>query len=141
MDLVVDASVAVKWYVDEAGSALAKRFLDDDRFTFVLPCHALGEIGNALVTYIRRGMISASQARATESAIRDDTQIIEINSLLSAAIDIAVATRQTAYDAIYVALADKIDSFVVTADRRMVDSVKSTAWESRVRHFETVPLS
>ena len=49
--LVIDASVALKWLVTEAGSAAANDLLDraaDGETLLVAPEHLLGEVGNGL---------------------------------------------------------------------------------------------
>ena len=55
--VVVDASVAVKWLVDEEFSSSAARLLDAD-FTLVAPELLFAEVSNALWAMRRRGDIT-----------------------------------------------------------------------------------
>lgn len=61
MRIVVDASVAVKWFVLEANSEHARRLLDSDA-TLVAPDLIVAEIATAMWKRQRVGDISPEQA-------------------------------------------------------------------------------
>lgn len=63
MRLVVDASVAVKWLIEEPASELADRLLDDDH-DLLAPELLLAEVLNAAWRRQRQGDIDAAQYRA-----------------------------------------------------------------------------
>ena len=47
MKFVIDANVAIKWYLDEPSSEIARRLLDGDD-DLIAPEHILAEVGQAL---------------------------------------------------------------------------------------------
>ena len=60
MTLVADASVAVKWFVPEAGSAEAERLAASE--TLHAPSLLRAEVGNVFRTLAARGDLSAADA-------------------------------------------------------------------------------
>ena len=116
MSIVVDASVALKWVLDEPGKEAADALLDEE---LIAPALWLLEAANALWKRAQRGEITAEQARArlaelfnapvTATAIEDD---------LPAAADLADALGHPVYDCLYLAAALRENTYVVTADRR-----------------------
>jgi predicted nucleic acid-binding protein len=65
---VVDASVAVKWYVREAGSESALRLLAPEAFELLAPDIFLSEVADALLRQEREGQLSAE---ALDAALAD----------------------------------------------------------------------
>ena len=61
MSLIVDASVGIKWYVDEPGTAQAVDVLARD--DLVAPDLIFAEVGNAFWKRIHRGVSNLDQAR------------------------------------------------------------------------------
>ena len=116
MNLVVDASVIVKWYVDEVDSKIAHRILLDSRFTFCAPAHAFGEVGSALAANIRRGILARSVLPEIGRRLVGSIASYPIDTLLPAAVNIALDIGSTVYDAFYIALAVELDTCVATAD-------------------------
>jgi predicted nucleic acid-binding protein len=123
--VVVDASVAVKWFVSERESsvgdawALLERHLDR-QVIIAAPFLLHIEILNAV----------RSRQRAVADLLRisdvlDGLQI-ELHSvngpLARSAITIADGHRLSLYDAAYAALALELDAELVTADRRLAGS-------------------
>ena len=68
--VVLDASVAVKWYVREQGSDQAVQLLDREDLHFVAPDLFRAEIANALLRQNRSGQLSEA---ALDSALADLT--------------------------------------------------------------------
>jgi len=64
VNLIIDASVAVKWFVEEAGRDLACDVLRDG-FDLFAPDLALVEVANALRNKVRLGLAKYEQARAS----------------------------------------------------------------------------
>ncbi|TDR95903.1 type II toxin-antitoxin system VapC family toxin [Enterovirga rhinocerotis] len=118
--LVVDASVAVKWFVQEDDSEDAVRILDsvDDLHA---PRLLKLELANALWANVGRGVIGIDQAHEgilrierTMSRWHDD------ESLILQAFDWSVSYRHPIYDFCYLSLALTLGLRVVTADRRFL---------------------
>lgn len=72
--LVVDASVALKWVVDEPGSDAATALLADlaaDAVSLAAPEQLLGEVGNGLRKRVAQGVLSADLAQAALGAVAE----------------------------------------------------------------------
>jgi len=135
MKLIVDASVVIKWYVAEIDTAAARQLYVDERFLFCVPGHAFGEIGNALATYVRRGLLPRSQIPHIGRQLNDRITSYPIERPIPPAIEIALEIGSTVYDALYVALAAELDSVVATADMRLVEAASRSSWRDRVNLF------
>ena len=117
--VVVDASVAIKWVVDEAGSDLAATLLDGR------PLHAppliLVEAANALWVMSRRGAIDrAGAADALDHLRRAPFAGLPADDLVPRALQLAQTLGHPVYDCVYLSLALVREVPVVTADRRFV---------------------
>jgi len=119
---VVDASVAVKWYLTEEHSSAAERLLADQHER-IAPELILVESANVFVKRQRRGELSASDARASLVALHDSIELRESAPLVSAALDIALVHQRSAYDGLYTALAIQEGCQLVTADRRLYNAL------------------
>ncbi len=123
--MVVDASVAVKWVLPEAGSdrAAAIRTADDD---LIAPSLACAEIGSAIWRAVLRGDVSAAEARQNLLvAINHYWRIVPLEELAERAIDVAMRLRHPIYDCFYVALAERERCPMITADRRLIAAAKA----------------
>ena len=122
--LVVDASVAVKWVLKEAESDSARRIVDQAEL--LAPDLLWAELGNVLWRRQRSGDLSLMDARGMLLTLRDfPVQTHSMFPLLPLALEIALAIGHSIYDCIYLALADREDCRVVTADRRLQNAVAS----------------
>jgi predicted nucleic acid-binding protein len=121
---VVDASTALKWYLqDEHNVAEALRVFDDfgrGSVRLIAPDHVRYEIGNALWNAVRRERVTTESARQSFQgflALRVDT--VGQSELLINAFDYAHRFGCALYDALYLALADMAQCPLVHADRRL----------------------
>jgi predicted nucleic acid-binding protein len=132
MSIVVDASVALKWVLNESGQDDAEALLDQD---LIAPSHWLLEAANVLWRLSRRGDISpdAATARLAElynapvatGALEDD---------LPAAAGLANTLGHPVYDCLYLALAIRENTYVVTADCRFYAAAeKAPSLKGKVR--------
>jgi predicted nucleic acid-binding protein len=118
MSLIVDASVAVKWYVDEPFSKEAASLLS--RADLAAPSLIFAEVGNALWKRVRRGASSLAQSRAALSGLQHTLTGVEpIETLFRQAMDVATEFDHPIYDCFYIALAARQRVAIVTADERM----------------------
>ena len=117
--LVVDASVAVKWVVEEAGTAAALALRQAARL--IAPDLIAAECANILWKKIQRGELSPEEgflaARLLYSA---EIEMVPTCSLMEAATRPAVALDHPAYDCLYLALAADRGCRFVTADERLL---------------------
>jgi predicted nucleic acid-binding protein len=133
--LVVDASVVLKWVVDEPGSAAAAAL----RASFLAaPELLLEECANVLWVKQRRGELTADEARERLRLLFEaPVQLVPSAGLLNRALELGIHLDQTVYDCIYLALALHLDGQLVTADRRLAEaSRRDPALADRVRLLE-----
>lgn len=124
VDIVVDASVVVKWYIPETDHEPARELRDDyldGKHDLLAPALMPFETINALRYsghYEGDRLVEASDTLPNYGIelipYREVSSVAEIANEL----DIAI------YDASYVALAKKIDSIVYTADSRLIDDLE-----------------
>ena len=117
--LVVDASVVVKWFFPEPSSHAARALLDTPT-RFAAPDLVFAEVGNTIWKRVRTGELDQQTARrmvADVAAVAIDP--VPSRLLLKDAAAIAIAAGITVYDAMYVALAVRLRTQLVTADQRL----------------------
>jgi predicted nucleic acid-binding protein len=132
MTLVVDASVALKWFVLEAGSEAALRLVGRGE-RLVAPNLLVAEVCNATWKRVRRGDAKPEQlADAAETLPRAIDAFVPDAPLARRAAAIALELGHPVYDCFYLALAEREDARVVTADRRLVERLARTAWKARI---------
>jgi predicted nucleic acid-binding protein len=116
---VIDASVAAKWVVEEAHSAQAALALNfESRHA---PAHWLAEAANVLWAKVFRGNLAAADAEERVAVLlRAPVIAAPLEGLVPRAFAIGVARGVTIYDALYVALAEKYDIPMVSADAKLI---------------------
>ncbi len=120
--LVVDASVAVKWVLKEPGSDAARRVAETA--DLLAPDLLWAELGNVLWRRQRLGEFSPENARAMLLMLRRlPVETFSLFPLIPLALEIAIAIGHSIYDCLYLALADREDCRVVTADERLRNAV------------------
>lgn len=119
MKLVVDASVAVKWFAAEEWTEESRRLLAAgvDRHA---PDLILAETTNVLWKKARRGEIEASHGYFREAANLPDVLVLHRSQdLFVRGSTIALDLDHPVYDCIYLACAEVEGAPLVTADRRL----------------------
>jgi predicted nucleic acid-binding protein len=122
---VVDAPVAAKWQLldeDHAEVALALlRGFADGEFDLLAPDHIRYEVANAITMATRRTPARLSVERAEAAIVAFLSLRLTTsndNDLLNAAYAVAREYNCAYYDALYLALAQRTECPLVTADRR-----------------------
>ena len=119
MTVIVDASVAVKWFVREPFSGAARDLIVSD-VSRVAPDLIFSEVGNALWLKMRRGEVASEQAKlAFESLEGFFDRIVPSQDIAARALEIAEALDHPIYDCFYLACAEWVTGIVVTADGRL----------------------
>jgi predicted nucleic acid-binding protein len=119
---VVDASVAVKWLIDEEHTALAGALSNRQMSA---PSLLLIECANALLRRARAGDIPAPAVPAKVRALRlVPVRLVPSERYLEGAIALATELRHSIYDCLYLALALDKRAPLVTADGRFVEAVR-----------------
>ncbi len=131
MTLVVDASIATKWFVEEDGREQALQVLDlTDRQA---PDLIIAEVANVIWKKASRGQVTDTQARAICGALpRYFDALHASGALVESAIAIALALRHPVYDCLYLACAVRVEGRLVTADRRLIAALHGTEYASLV---------
>ena len=120
--LVIDASVAVKWVVQETGTAdaLALR-----KATLAAPDLLVPECANILWKKRRLGQLTSAEAMAAAQLLeRADIELAPMRAHLHAATALAIELDHLAYDCLYISIALEKGCPFVTADQRLLRKVQ-----------------
>ncbi len=128
--MVIDASVAAKWFLPATGETLRNEALEllgryaKGEVRFVVPDLFWAEFGNILWKATRRGRVSKAAADLAIEAVRDrKLPTVPSETLLVQAFAIAAAFDRTVYDSLYVALAVDSKALLVTADEKLANAL------------------
>ena len=125
-EVVLDASVIVKWFSQEESRDKAIKIRDDflkGEMEIVLPDLILYELSNALRF---NPVFDFNDVKETVGSILDmDLTITSpTSSVLNESIRLAFSKNITVYDAIYISLASNLNYILVTADKKLYNKVK-----------------
>jgi predicted nucleic acid-binding protein len=131
LTLVIDASVALKWVLDEAGSDIARTLLAE---SLTAPAFWQAEAANAIWKRARRGELSPAEASNGLAILTASVVVsIPIEIDLEKALSIAMEIDHPIYDCLYLAAAERLSTQLVTADARFINRVRATPYAPRVR--------
>ena len=120
-DLVVDASIAMKWVLNEDGTDAAAALQHDHLFA---PNLIVSECANVLWVHARRGVLTKAEAKVCLAEIETTpVTLVPIEDLIETALDLALELDHPIYDSLYLALAVRTGVTLVTADRRFVAAI------------------
>ena len=120
---VVDASVAIKWFVDESDSTKAAELL---RYPLSAPDLLAPECANILWKKVARAELTLDEAEVIALALQSAAITLHpTRGLLAAAMKIACELGCAAYDCFYLALAQELEQPLVTADLRLVSRARA----------------
>jgi len=126
MSLVIDASVVIKWFIDEPLYAHARLLLETGE-SLHAPDLVVAEAGNIAWKKAARKEIHAPQAQAIASALPDlPLSLHASGTLVDRALQIALAINHPVYDCLYVACAEMLGGMLVTADERLNRALAGT---------------
>jgi predicted nucleic acid-binding protein len=129
MKYVVDTSVLIKSMISEVDSAKAIQLRDDYNnvvHDLLAPDLFPAELCSVLMMAERRGRINPGEASSfLVLSLQDLPQIFDSTPLLPRALVLAQTYRQSVYDCLYVALAERESCELVTADDRLVKAVEA----------------
>ena len=132
---VVDASVAIKWFVLEEHT-VESRLLLDENFELFAPHLLFAEYGNIVWKKYTRGELTRDEVVDRRNALLGvRLRIAPERLLFSRAIELACQLNHPAYDCFYLALADLLGTAVVTADKRFANKVADPARVVFVANF------
>ena len=126
MKIVIDASVAVKWYVNENYTQNAEKLMDGN-YELHAPELIFPEVGNIIWKKIIRGELSNDEGSQIVSAFTSQSIETHLHKpILGAAFIGAKSTQQTVYDWTYLALAGSLSCQFITADERFFNAISKT---------------
>ncbi len=135
MSFVVDASVAIKWFVKEELHEPALDLLDH-RDLLHAPGFVVIEVANIAWKKYIKGEISRHQADYIVAAIQGYFRSLQPSeTLIERALDIALTLNHPVYDCLYIACAEQTGGLLITADARLCGAVTNTAFSSRIQHL------
>ena len=140
MNLVIDASVACKWFFEENLSCEA-RALAESEATFSAPDMILVECANAAWRRVRGKTVPEVQARAFLNALPQWFEsLVPSVQLHEAAFEMACVLGHPVYECQYLALAQDKETRLVTANRAFVDRVNHSRWNDRIESLASQVL-
>ena len=125
---MLDVNVALKWVLNEVDSTNARRLRDDWRaqiHELIVPDVFPFEAAHALTRAERRRLIGDA-AQFWGEIMTDCPRLFPLLPLAHRALTISRQARIGFYDCLYVALAEREGCELVTADTRMVATLKPT---------------
>jgi predicted nucleic acid-binding protein len=136
---IVDASVAVKWFMPEVHSDAALRLLAQEH-TLHAPNLIFSEFANVLWKRVRKNEISKSEAAATlEGLLTLHLQIQPSQPLIPLALEIAAGVNRTVYDSLYLAAAVTLHYPLVTADAKFYRALSKGPFSAHLLWVEDIP--
>jgi predicted nucleic acid-binding protein len=134
-DLVLDASVAAKFFFNEDGSDRAEALLTSG-VVVAAPDLLFLEMASIAATQVRRGLAPEPIARDAVNAVVD--LIDEVAPAADLRVRAYIFARDdgfSAYDGSYLALAERLGVPVVTADDRLVERARTLGVARLVRRL------
>lgn len=125
-DFIVDASVAVKWFVAETDSLVADELSASNHRLFA-PRLIVTEVANTLGRKAMAGLMSVTEATVYLRSLPNYLNgVLAVDELIEPALKNACAIRHPIYDLIYLEAAQRLDAQLVTADRRFIAKIAGT---------------
>ncbi len=125
--VVVDSSIAVKWFLDEpfsSASRIIRLNAKEGRCLLYAPDLIYAEVGNIIWKKQRFGDLEDSEAQTIITDFRALTlRITPSVDLLAEAYQIAVTYQRSVYDSLYLALSVRRSCWFVTADEKLVNAL------------------
>lgn len=140
--LVLDTSVAVKFYVPEEGKEVAEKLLDAataGEIELLAPATIMPEGYNAVWQQHRRGEMSPEEAREAWAKFDEvPATLYAVEDLISRAGEIVAETDIVVYDALFIALAESENTKMITADDKLIRKLEGTNFAGLVLHLNFI---
>ena len=136
--MLVDASVSLKWFLDEPDAEIAESLSLTNEL--LAPELIASEVGNGLWKAVRKGALDREQALLAIGTLetRFDT-FLPLVPVRDRALAIAFELEQPVYDCFYLAWAERQEVPLVTADIRLLSRVEGTPFADRCLRLSEVP--
>ncbi|MFB6253214.1 MAG: type II toxin-antitoxin system VapC family toxin [Halobacteriaceae archaeon] len=137
-EIVVDTSIVVKWYIPEQHHETARALRDDyldGQIELIAPALMPFEAINALKY---SGLFNEEQLEEVALSLSEYGIEFIPFSEIGAIAEIATDLDITVYDATYIALAQKLDTTVYTADQTLLEDLDEE-YSPLGKHIRTYP--
>ena len=136
MKIVIDANVVTKTFVPETLSDKAEEFFKragTEGAPLIAPDLIYPETGNILWKKFKRRELTAEEVGEIYAEIHAiPLLIVPSKSVVQLAISLALSYGITVYDALYLSVAQVFEAKLITADRKLVNSLKNTELSGRI---------
>jgi len=126
---VIDAGIAVKWFLTETDSDKARRLLEQYQrqvIELTAPDLLIAEATNVFWKRAARGDLTAQEAADNlQDLLAINLPLVPATSLATRALSIAQTHNRSAYDCLYLALALDRSCEFVTSDERLFNAIGS----------------
>lgn len=140
--LVLDTSVALKFYLPEEGHEEAVALLEAAEAgapELLAPGTILPEAFNAIAQQRRRGLLDDEDSTgAWKKVLTAPVYTYAVEDLIERAAQIADETGAIIYDTLFLALAEDAQTVVVTADGKLLKTLKDTEYASLARPMREI---
>jgi len=127
--LVVDTSVAVKWFFDEPGTPQALQLLQEfqsGQRAVLAPDLIYSEFANAVLKRVVKGDLDAKDGMVVIEAFEKlPVEVTAARGMAAPAYELALRFSITVYDALFVARSQLTSTDLVTADERLHRAIVS----------------
>jgi predicted nucleic acid-binding protein len=121
--VVVDASVAAKWVLPQEQSSPANALREEEGL--IAPSLIAAEIASTIWKAVRRRTILRAEAAAALNAVvRSFDTLVDEKFLCVRALALSIDLAHPAYDCFYLALAERENAPLVTADETMLAAAR-----------------
>jgi len=137
VNLVIDASVVIKFYVPEILSDRAQEVMSwvaDGKLVLLAPDLLYPETGNILWKKQRLHELTPDEVEEIVAAVTSlPIKIEHSRQIMPLSVSIALHSGITVYDAMYVSVARIYETRMITADRRLVGALEKTEFKHNVQ--------
>lgn len=124
--LVVDTSVAVKWFFEEEYFETARAILKPEN-TLIAPDLMFIEISSVLWKRVRSGLITPEDAHIIlKTLLKMPIVFYSSIELSDFGMEIAIKIDRSVYDSLYIALAQAQNATVITADEKFYNALQNS---------------
>ena len=107
-------------------SESAEVLLQDDAYTRLAPDFIYVEVGAVAWKHVRKSEVDEATAKDALAELRRLALVLTPSpDLVSAALDLALQTKRSVYDCLYLALAVRSRNPLITADRKFFAAIKA----------------
>lgn len=137
MNVIVDVSVAIKWFIPENFYLNARQLLVS-KPTLIAPSFILPELGNILWKKAIRAEITKIEASQIFNLCQSRLfTFVSTTPLMGLSFEMALDLKHPVYDCFYLAAAKMNKCPLITADKDFFIKVNKSPWESNIQWIET----